>query len=93
MWHPLHENAEIDDLQKQLEVSLPFSIIVKLNDIFYDIDYFFKKIKINRSIMVKDTTKATKLEKKLNITLAGYLVIIIIVYYFFNFIHLLIIHL
>lgn len=32
--------------------------------------------------MVKDTTKASKLEKKLNITLAGYLVIIIIVYYF-----------
>lgn len=32
--------------------------------------------------MVKDTTKAAKLEKKLNITLAGYLVIIIIICYF-----------
>ncbi|RGB32232.1 pre-mRNA splicing factor component-domain-containing protein [Rhizophagus diaphanus] len=47
MWHLLHENAETDNSQKQLE--------------------------INRNIMVKDTTKAAKLEKKLNITLAGYL--------------------
>ncbi|CAB4374761.1 unnamed protein product [Rhizophagus irregularis] len=47
MWHLLHENAETDNSQKQLE--------------------------INRNIMVKDTTKASKLEKKLNITLAGYL--------------------
>ena len=36
---------------------------------------FLKKIKMNRNIMVKDTTKAAKLEKKLNVTLAGYLVI------------------
>ena len=32
--------------------------------------------------MVKDTAKAAKLEKKLNITLAGYLVIIIVYYYY-----------
>ncbi|CAB4435626.1 unnamed protein product, partial [Rhizophagus irregularis] len=32
-----------------------------------------KQLEINRNIMVKDTTKAAKLEKKLNITLAGYL--------------------
>ncbi|CAB4425757.1 unnamed protein product [Rhizophagus irregularis] len=34
-----------------------------------------KQLEINRNIMVKDTTKAAKLEKKLNITLAGYLAI------------------
>ena len=35
--------------------------------------------------MVKDTTKAAKLEKKLNVTLAGYLVIIVIYYYYIIF--------
>ena len=37
---------------------------------------------MNRNIMIKDTTKAAKLEKKLNVILAGYLVVIM--YYYYN---------
>ncbi|RIA88352.1 pre-mRNA splicing factor component-domain-containing protein [Glomus cerebriforme] len=38
-----------------------------------EIVHLQKQLEINRNIMVKDTTKAAKLEKKLNVTLAGYL--------------------